>query len=101
MTDLSSAIPMVHISPTANSPSGISGAIEKGGGFSAALNSAVDSALSIGQKAESESMKAITDGGNVTEVVTALSQAELTLQTVTAIRDRMLQAYQDVMRIPI
>jgi flagellar hook-basal body complex protein FliE len=30
-----------------------------------------------------------------------LSRAELTLQTATAVRDRMLQAYQDIMRIQI
>ena len=46
-------------------------------------------------------MKAITQGGNMTEVATALSRAELTLQTATAVRDRMLQAYQDIMRIQI
>ena len=43
-------------------------------------------------------MKAIVEGGNVTEVATALSQAELVLSTATAIRDRMIQAYQEILR---
>ena len=42
-----------------------------------------------------------TGGGNLTDVVTALSRAELTLQTATAIRDRVVQAYQDIMKMPI
>ena len=46
-------------------------------------------------------MKAISGGGNLTDVVTALSHAEMTLQTATAIRDRVVQAYQDIMKMPI
>ena len=38
-------------------------------------------------------------GGNLTEVVTALSRAQLTLQTTTAVRDRVLQAYQDIIKM--
>jgi flagellar hook-basal body complex protein FliE len=72
-----------------------------GADFGTALRSAVESAVDIGHEAEAASMKAITQGGNVTEVATALSRAELTLQTATAVRDRMLQAYQDIMRIQI
>ena len=62
---------------------------------------AVESAVTTGREAETQSMRAISNGGNVTEVATALSRAELTLQTATAVRDRMLQAYQDIMKIQI
>ena len=48
-----------------------------------------------------KTMEALTGGGNLTDVVTALSRAELTLQTATAIRDRVVQAYQDIMKMPI
>jgi flagellar hook-basal body complex protein FliE len=46
-------------------------------------------------------MTAIAGGGNLTEVVTAVSRAELALQSTVAIRDRVVQAYQDIMRMPI
>ena len=46
-------------------------------------------------------MSAIAGGGNLTEVVQAVSRAELALQTTTAIRDRVVSAYQDIMRMPI
>ena len=48
-----------------------------------------------------QATQALTGGGNLTEVVTALSRAELTLQTATAMRDRVVQAYQDIMKMPI
>jgi flagellar hook-basal body complex protein FliE len=37
----------------------------------------------------------------VADVVTALSRADLALQTTVALRDRVVSAYQDVMRMPI
>ena len=43
----------------------------------------------------------LTGQGSVTDVVLAVSRAELALQTATAVRDRVVTAYQDVMRMPI
>jgi flagellar hook-basal body complex protein FliE len=34
-------------------------------------------------------------------VVTAVAEADLTLQTVVAVRDRVIEAYQNIMRMPI
>jgi flagellar hook-basal body complex protein FliE len=34
-------------------------------------------------------------------VVEAVAAAELTLQTVTAVRDRVVEAYQELIRMPI
>ena len=43
----------------------------------------------------------LTGQGSVTDVVLAVGRAELTLQTAVAVRDRVVAAYQDVMRMPI
>ena len=98
MTTPLTGIPMMRITP---SPGVTPVAPANGTGFGAALQSALGSAVDAGHEAEAQSMKAITQGGNVTEVATALARAELTLQTATAVRDRMLQAYQDIMRMQI
>jgi flagellar hook-basal body complex protein FliE len=101
MTDAIGGIPMMRITPSASLAPPTPGKNAAGSDFGAALRSAIESAVDTGHEAEAASMKAITQGGNVTEVATALSRAELTLQTATAVRDRMLQAYQDIMRIQI
>ncbi len=44
---------------------------------------------------------AVTGDASLTDVVQAITAAELTLQTVVSVRDRMISAYQDVMRMPI
>ena len=72
-----------------------------GGGFGDALTRAMQGVVDTGHQADAKSMQAIAGGGNLTEVVTAVSQAELALQSAVAIRDRVVQAYQDVMRMPI
>ena len=101
MTSPITGIPMMRITPSTGVSPTMPGAFAGGGDFGAALQSALGSAMDAGHAADAQSMKAVTQGGNVTEVATALARAEMTLQTATAIRDRMLQAYQDVMRIQI
>ena len=71
------------------------------GSFDATLKRALETAVDTGHKADAHAMRAISGQGNLTDVVTALSQAELTLQTATAVRDRVVQAYQDIIRMPI
>jgi flagellar hook-basal body complex protein FliE len=69
--------------------------------FGAAISQALDQAVQTGHTADNQAMTALSGGGNLTDVVTALSHAEMTLQTATAIRDRVVQAYQDIMKMPI
>jgi flagellar hook-basal body complex protein FliE len=101
MSDPITGIPMMRITPSAGLSPTTPAVSGSGTDFGTALQSALGSALDAGHDADAQSVKAITQGGNVTEVATALARAELTLQTATAVRDRMLQAYQDIMRIQI
>ena len=50
---------------------------------------------------EMQSLKAAAGTADLTDVVTAMSQAEVTLQTVVTVRDRVVQAYQEILRMPI
>ncbi len=47
------------------------------------------------------SAKGIAGTADLREVVTAVTNAEVTLQTALAIRDRVIQAYKDVISMPI
>jgi len=62
-----------------------------------ATNSVVDS-VAQGEKA---TMQAVTGKADLAQVTAAISNAEVAVQTVVAIRDRVVQAYQDIMRMPI
>ncbi len=76
-------------------------AAPNGGGFGAALQRAVEGAVEAGHAADAGGVRALTGQGGVSDVVLALSRAELALQTAVAVRDRVVSAYQDVMRMPI
>jgi flagellar hook-basal body complex protein FliE len=69
--------------------------------FGSAITQALGQAVQTGHTADDQAVKALSGGGNLTDVVSALSHAEMTLQTATAIRDRVVQAYQDIMKMPL
>ncbi len=74
---------------------------EQQGGFGGVLSRAMESAVELGRSADAASTQALMGQGSVTEAVLAISRAELALQTTVAVRDRVVAAYQDVMRMPI
>lgn len=94
-------IPTVVVTPA--QAAGAYARTDQGGvqGFGAALQGAMERAVRQGHDAEGHAAQAIAGQGSMTEVVTALAQAELTLQTATVVRDRVVQAYQDIIRMPI
>jgi flagellar hook-basal body complex protein FliE len=71
------------------------------GSFGDVLSNALKSVVDTSRTAETQSKLAISGAGNLTDVATAVAKAELTLQTTVALRDRVVQAYQDIMRMPI
>ena len=70
-------------------------------GFGDMLQSALKGVVDQGHAAEQQSVAAISGHGDLMDVVSAVSKAELSLQTTIAVRDRVVQAYQDIMRMPI
>jgi flagellar hook-basal body complex protein FliE len=74
---------------------------ESGGSFGDILKQVADNAIGTLKEGEQVSAQALVGKADISDVVTAVSNAELTLQTVTAVRDRVITAYQDIMRMPI
>ena len=71
------------------------------GGFAQLVRRAVDDAVTTSKASEGASLAAVAGQGDLTHVVTAVAEAETTLQTVVAVRDRVIEAYKDIMRMPI
>ncbi|ONK22152.1 flagellar hook-basal body complex protein FliE [Bacillus sp. VT-16-64] len=53
------------------------------------------------QNAEAVSLKSMTGDGPTRDVVNAVMDAEKSLQTAIAIRDKIVQAYLEISRMPI
>ena len=73
----------------------------KGPSFAEFLRDSVEDSIDVLRTSETMSAKAVTGEADITEVVQAVTNAEITLQTVVSIRDRMVSAYQEILRMPI
>ncbi len=84
----------------ATSP-GMDAPTKPGDSFADLLRDVAAGAVEAGKHSD-EIVAAGLDGkAGVAEVVTAVANAELTLQTVVALRDRVVEAYQEILRMPI
>lgn len=69
--------------------------------FGDLLKNSARSAIDSIKGGEKASAQAVTGEADLADVVQSISEAELTLQTVVAVRDRVISAYQEIMRMPI
>ena len=69
--------------------------------FEQTLTDALQTAVGTMRAGEAASAQGAAGQGDLVGVVNAVTAAELTLETVVAIRDRVIAAYQDIMKMPI
>jgi len=72
-----------------------------GQNFGDMLKKAADGVVDTMAKGEQASMNAVAGKADLAAVTEAVNNAEIAVQTVVAIRDRVISAYQDIMRMPI
>jgi len=74
---------------------------EGGESFLDLVKGAAQGAIENIGKGERVSAAAAVGKADLLEVVSALSNAEVTLQTVVTVRDKVVSAYQEIMRMPV
>jgi flagellar hook-basal body complex protein FliE len=79
----------------------IGGSQDKGVDFGDLLKSAMDGATKASKVAEHKIAAQVAGKAELVDVVTAISSAEASLETVMSIRDQVISAYQEIMRMPI
>lgn len=72
-----------------------------GPSFMDMVGGALKSAEAAGFKSEEVATQSIMGKSNLSDVITAVSNAENALQTVVAVRDKVISAYQEIIRMPI
>ena len=83
------------------------GGVEKGGqaaagpSFGALVKEAVGSVMEAGKKSDAQTMAMSSGKANVMDVVTAVAETDVAVSTLVSVRDRVIQAYEDIMRMPI
>jgi flagellar hook-basal body complex protein FliE len=72
-----------------------------GTGFADLLKSAISDAVDTQKTGEAASLQAATGKADINSVVAAVNNAELTLQTVLAVRDKVVSAYTEIMHMTV
>jgi len=99
MTDLrtigSAGAPLVQ-------PGAVRGPKAGGKGFGEALKNAVQELDSLQKQADREVARVqLEDKGSVHAAIIAMEKADLSLRTMIQVRNKVLEAYQEVMRMPL
>ncbi len=102
------ADPTASLRPSRRSSPGVRSAPGRGAGrraaaasFGALLEQVLRMRSTPAHKSETQATQAVVGNANLQQVVEAVNAAEITLQTVVAVRDRMISAYQEIMRMPM
>ena len=72
-----------------------------GQSFAALLKGALDNVSEAGRKSDSQAMAMASGKANVVDVVTAVAETEVAVETLVSVRDKVIAAYEDIMKMPI
>jgi flagellar hook-basal body complex protein FliE len=77
------------------------GAQAAGPSFGAMVKDAMSSVLDAGRKSDSQSVAMASGKANVMDVVTAVAETDVAVSTLVSVRDRVIQSYEDIMKMAI
>jgi flagellar hook-basal body complex protein FliE len=77
------------------------GAGAAGGDFSSLLKDALGAVAESGRKSDAQTQAVAAGKSNIVDVVTAVAETEVAIDAVVAVRDRVIQAYEEIMKMPI
>jgi flagellar hook-basal body complex protein FliE len=72
-----------------------------GENFGAMLKDAMTSVNQAARASDNQAHALATGKANVVDVVTAVAESEVAVETLVAVRDRVIAAYEEIMRMPI
>jgi flagellar hook-basal body complex protein FliE len=101
MTPTAAANAYAAMAKAAQPDAGAAKDFARTGEFAGLLERSVSGLLESGQAAEKAGFAAAAGKADVVDVVTAVSETELALETMVTVRDRVIQAYEEIMRMPI
>ncbi|WP_024517982.1 flagellar hook-basal body complex protein FliE [Bradyrhizobium sp. Tv2a-2] len=77
------------------------GADGNGPSFSTVLKDAIGSVLEAGRKSDAQTVAMANGKANVMDVVTAVAETDVAVSTLVSVRDKVIQAYEDIMKMTI
>jgi flagellar hook-basal body complex protein FliE len=69
--------------------------------FSAVLKDVISAVSDAAQKSDAQAHAVATGKSNMVDVVTAVAETETAVQTLVSVRDKVIAAYEDILKMPI
>jgi flagellar hook-basal body complex protein FliE len=74
---------------------------ESGPNFGSILKNVIDEVSAAAQKSDVQAQAVAAGKANMVDVVTAVAETETAFQTLVSVRDKVIAAYEDVLKMPI
>lgn len=93
---------ITNASATSQASSLTGGAGLSGGqSFGSLLENVMSSMAQKGREADAKTMQMAAGKADLTDVVTAVAETETAVETLVAVRDKVISAYEEIFRMPI
>ncbi len=69
--------------------------------FASVLKEAISSVSETGRKSDMQTRAMANGKSNMVDVVTAVAETEVAIDAVVAVRDKVIAAYEEIMKMPI
>lgn len=69
--------------------------------FSAMIGKALQATADAGRNADQQTASVASGRSDIVDVVTAVAESEAAIETLVAVRDRVIAAYEEIMRMPV
>ena len=89
------------LTSTGAAPARRAGGRAGGPSFGALLKDALGSVMDAGRKSDAQTVAMASGKANVMDVVTAVAETDVAVSTLVSVRDRVIQSYEDIMKMPI
>jgi len=85
----------------ARGAAGAAAAPESAPSFSGVLKDVINAVSGVAQKSDAQAQAVATGKSNLVDVVTAVAETETAVQTLVSVRDKVISAYEDILKMPI
>jgi len=72
-----------------------------GPSFGTMVKEAINSVVEAGRKSDTQAQAMAAGKANIVDVVTAVSETEVAVEAMVSVRDKVIAAYEEIMRMPI
>ena len=87
--------------PSAGLSKAVSGGDQDGPSFDSMLKNVLGTVVEASRKSDAQTQAMASGKANVVDVVTAVAETEVAVGALVAVRDRVIQSYEEIMRMPI